>query len=199
VYIASRAIGSAQKFSLHESGDWRYQWVTEEQAERYTAGPDRLIEQWARPDVGPAGWTPGLSILVPAEDVCTLEGDDQAREGVEWIPEPPPGTIVGIHVVVANPNGGTVSLSRAAPLGAFALADDRAVIVIVSVRNADAALAASLEQQRARVRSAVARSQPLIVGPLRVGLITSDELGNRAVWDLAVVPLPAAEACGESG
>jgi len=40
VFVAARNVAGVQKISLHESGDWRCQWVGATNAERFTGSPD---------------------------------------------------------------------------------------------------------------------------------------------------------------
>ena len=42
VFVTARSIARVQKFSLHESGDFRHQWVTADAASRFTSSPDKL-------------------------------------------------------------------------------------------------------------------------------------------------------------
>lgn len=90
VYVAARVLAGTQKFSLHESGDWRNQWVTKEQAKRFTSTENRVMDQWPRPPAQPGGWTMGLTIWVPSDDLLDVTDDQQPLAGVSWIPEPPP-------------------------------------------------------------------------------------------------------------
>ena len=133
VFVAARVLAGTQKFSLHESGDWRNQWVTKEKAQRFTSKENRVLDQWPRPPARPGGWTTGLTIWVPSDDLLDITDDKQSLAGVDWIPEPPPDSAIGIHVVVAEPDRGFVTLRAAAPMDGFRLADGRVVLVVVSV------------------------------------------------------------------
>jgi hypothetical protein len=55
VFVAARVLAGTQKFSLHESGDWRNQWVTKEKAQRFTSQENRVLDQWPRPPAGLRG------------------------------------------------------------------------------------------------------------------------------------------------
>ena len=127
VYVAARVLAGTQKFSLHESGDWRNQWVTKEKAQRFTSQENRVLDQWPRPPAGLGGWTTGLTIWVPSVEVLDIADDKQPLAGVGWIPEPPPDSAFGIHVVVAEPDRGFVKLQAAVPMDGFRLADGRVV------------------------------------------------------------------------
>jgi hypothetical protein len=69
VYVSARTIAGVQKWSLHQSGDFRHQWVTADAASRFTSSPDKRIYSWQR---GPEqdGWiTGGLRICIPAGEL----------------------------------------------------------------------------------------------------------------------------------
>lgn len=76
VYLATRQSAGIFKISLHESGDWRLQWVGQERGDvTYTSLSDpepegRVLHQWTRPMAGPSGWTDALSIWVVDGDVA---------------------------------------------------------------------------------------------------------------------------------
>jgi hypothetical protein len=185
VYLAARSIAGVQKFSLHETGDWRHQWVTQEQAERFTGTPIRILDRWSRPREGPSGWAKGLSIWVPQSDVCDMSPDDQSAEGVTWLPEPPSGFAVGIHVVVARTDGGLVPVSGAFPVEAFTLANGEVVLVLVSRLELTDERQQWLDEQRARARAASSHVDVTDVNALRMTLFGYDDDGNRVLWDLA--------------
>lgn len=142
VYVAARVLAGTQKFRLHESGDWRNQWVTTERAHRFTGQENRVLDQWPRPPAGQGGWITGLTIWVPSDEVLDIEDDKQPLAGVGWIPEPPHDSAVGFHVVVAEPDRGFVTVQAAVPMDGFVLPDGRVVLVVVSVHRlaADARL-----------------------------------------------------------
>lgn len=54
VFVTARSIARVQKFSLHESGDFRHQWVTADAASRFTSSPDKLSKSLT---VGESGRT----------------------------------------------------------------------------------------------------------------------------------------------
>ncbi len=112
VYVAARVLAGVNKISLHESGDWRYQWVRPEPAERYAPGQGRLIGRWPRPPAVGAGWTRGLAIWVPEPDLVPIPDDTEDGQGVTWIPKPPRGKVATFQVVVAKPNLGIVQLQQ---------------------------------------------------------------------------------------
>ena len=185
VYVAARSIAGIQKFSLHESGDWRHQWVSPERAEQSTSGRDRVIDRWPRPPDGPGGWTKALSIWVPKEDVQEIEDDDQASDGVTWVPEPPAGFAAGIHVVVAKPDLEPVRVTGARPLGGFPLASGEVALVLIALSEVDDEQRQRLELFRAQALAMVPPEGLTAAKAPRVSLFGFVEQGNRVVWDLA--------------
>ena len=92
LYVAARVVAWIQKFSLHESGDWRHQWTPQADLERLVAdqegGSDRVLGRWQRPEPNGVGVRQGLSIWVPHGYINDLWGDEQGEDGVIWIPDP---------------------------------------------------------------------------------------------------------------
>ena len=86
VYIAGFGIGGIQKVSLHRSGDWRYQWTSEQAAKPGLSGKGRIIEQWTRPSEALPGWTEAFQIWIPNDELTTYAGipapTDQYYKGV---------------------------------------------------------------------------------------------------------------------
>jgi hypothetical protein len=185
VFVAARVLAGTQKFSLHESGDWRNQWVTKEQAQRFTSNENRVLDQWPRPPAGPEGWTTGLTIWVPSDDLLDIADDKQPLAGVGWIPEPPTDSALGIHVVVAVPDRGFVKLQAALPMDGFLLADGRVVLVVISVHRLADDARLWLNQQRIRAHAAAGSVMGGAVPGRRMALFGSDSEGNRLVWDLS--------------
>jgi hypothetical protein len=185
VYIAARSIAGVQKYSLHETGDWRHQWTTQEQAEKFTGQRDRMLDRWERPDGGPGGWTRGLAIWVPQPDILDIPQDDQSHEGVTWLPEPSPGFAIGIHVVVAKTDRGLVPVKGAVPVEAFTLANGEVVLVLVSRAELTDERRQWLDKERARARAASGHIDLTAVKAPRMTLFGYDDHGNRVLWDLA--------------
>jgi hypothetical protein len=185
VYVAARVLAGKLKFSLHESGDWRHQWVTTEKAQLFTGQNGRVIDQWPRPPAGPGGWTRGLTIWVPSDDLLDFQDDTQPLTGVDWIPEPPSGSAVGLHVVVAEPDRGFSELRAAMPIGGFVLADGRVVLVVVSVPPLEEGPRLWLDQRRIGVNEAARAVKSETMPGRRIALFGFDSDGNRLVWDLA--------------
>ena len=126
VYIANKNIAGTQKWSLHESGDWRYQWISRLDAWRYAQTDDRLIESWSPPpELGPTGWTSAFVIRVRHQDIVPIPGVSVPAD-VELIREPHENRAVAVFVVIARPDQGMLNLKGAVPLGGFTLMDGRA-------------------------------------------------------------------------
>src|SRR6266550_771493 len=92
IYVAARSVARVQKVSLHESGDWRVQWVDSSEAGRRMAEltGSRIQDQWRRPAETSPGWTKVLSIWIPDGEVVDMPNDYQTEEGVIWVPPPAP-------------------------------------------------------------------------------------------------------------
>jgi len=184
VYVAARALAGSIKFSLHESGDWRHQWVTKARAVEYQNTENRVLDQWVRPPRGAGGWTRGLTIWIPGDDVIDNRDPQRLHSGVEWLPAPPPGSAYGIHVVLAETNHGFVQVENAIAMPAFFLADGHVVLVGISVHQLDEGARSWLDEQRTRTKArSIAKGRP---DPgTRIAVFGRDHEGTRAVWDLA--------------
>jgi hypothetical protein len=93
VYLASRRAAGISKFSLHESGDWRQQWVREDPEHMVYAHighepvPDgRILNRWERPPANKVGWTHALSIWVPKR----MSRRSQVTRRRRWTPSGSP-------------------------------------------------------------------------------------------------------------
>jgi hypothetical protein len=82
LYIAQRDVAPYQKWSLHKTGDWLYQWVNSERAENRArelghAG-GRVLDRWSQPpEVPGTGWTSAFSINTRHEDLVAYDNDSQ--------------------------------------------------------------------------------------------------------------------------
>src|SRR5664279_4401308 len=50
VYVAARTIAGVQRFSLHQSGVWRYAWTASAAQDHVPEDQDRVIDRWQRGD-----------------------------------------------------------------------------------------------------------------------------------------------------
>ncbi len=186
VYIAARDLAGVYKISLHESGDWRYQWVRRELAERYAPGLGRIIGQWPRPPAFGAGWTRGLVIWVPEPDIVPIPDDAEDGSGVRWIAKPPPGKVATFQVVVAKPDLGVVKLQQTWVLGAFSLANRETCLVLGSYTDLMPQRERWLAEQRRRVWESAGHVDLSATPAARLTLFGWDEDETRGFWDLAV-------------
>jgi hypothetical protein len=186
VYIAIRTLAGTQKWSLHESGDWRHQWTREFADDQFPASTNRIIDQWQQPPaLGDSGWTKGLSIWVRHEDVVAFDGDDETGDKVTWLPVPPEGYAVGMHVVIASPDLGFTSTGGGVLIDAFSIADKRVVMVVRSLHKVTEQVNAELQSARQRALDALevdlteARAPRILIAGFGSG-------SERVVWDLSV-------------
>lgn len=133
VYLAYRAAGRYVKVSLHQSGDWRFQFISADIARAVGAADGtRLIQQWQRPPAD-EGWTIGPMIVVPEKDVVPLALDEPMGD-VIWFPPPTAGHGVWIHVFIIEPNISGKTFAAATPGGGFSLANGEVCLVIARYR-----------------------------------------------------------------
>lgn len=187
LYVAVRNIAGVQKYSFHESGDWRLQWTTPEVATRWTGDDDRRVDQWRRPDEDPKGWTVALTIWVPHGELGTIGGDDPLSKSTTFVPEARRGEVTAIRIVVAKAGGGIAELKRTVPIGGFTLANGEVVLILAARRPMTDEQAAWLDQHRERA---------LVVAAHAVGGATADNtrmalFGTAATLDRFVFDLNA--------
>lgn len=181
VYVAARNIVRVQKFSLHESGDYRYAWITREIAQEHTGEEQRIVDRWRRPDLDPSGWNLALSILVASEDVVAIPGPRETAD-VRWLPKPPPGRTRRILVMMVTPDLGGIPTTGAVVVEALALANGNAVIVLTDeIETPDAHLVAQANVRRETESLGVDLRQP----GMRMGMFGHGDDGVRFVWDTA--------------
>jgi len=203
VYVAARPIAGRQKCSLHETGDWRHQWIRIEDAEAFTGTRCRILDQWQRGAETADGITPALSIWVLAEDVTAVP-DDNLPRNVTWLPAPDPGLALGVHITLARPDQGFFP-SAAPPIGGFTLANGEVVLVFADIVPVPDEGSRWLDEMR-RVWTGRAHGH-FDVGEAkapRMALFCYDEKGHRVIHDLAVyqpqdappTPAPAPSTAG---
>jgi hypothetical protein len=156
VYIGVRAILGLQKWSLHETGDWRYQWISDEKAASVGKVQNRIIQLWQRPaELGESGWTRGLSIRVRHQDLVEVATPEKVPAETLWLPPPPEGHMLALHVVIARPGQGETTLPPGlCPVGGFTLVEGRAALLVVSVDPVT-------DQHNARIEAALAEARIL--------------------------------------
>jgi hypothetical protein len=189
VYVGVRAIVGYQKWSLHESGDWRFQWVNDERAAEYGASGNRVIDQWHRPaPVGETGWTRGLAIRVRHQDLVDVANPEKVPAETLWIPAPPEGHMVGLHVVIARPNEQPITLTNVKPAAGFALVGGLAMLLLASVdpltdendQTITDAIAQAIQLAHARGIDLASAVAP------RAAIGGNNSDGERFVWDVAI-------------
>jgi hypothetical protein len=114
-----------------------------------------------------------------------IANDGRRERDVVWLPERHDGAMAYIHVVVAHPNQGIAE--GLLPVGAFRLADGRAVIVGVAWRAHTPDEQEALDELRRQAHSRMPADQPLPDNRsgLRMSVLGYDEQGHRIVCDMA--------------
>jgi len=188
VYVAARVLARDMKFSLHESGDWRHQWVGEMDKRIGNAGNKRgrVIDSWNRPPEPPHGWTRGLSIWVPLEDVVDAPEDRQREEGVAWVALPDDGSAVVFHILIASSLRAMAEFRDAVVIGGFTLANGEAAIVFAALGHQSQMEREWLTEQRKLIRQSISGMDNGNGGVPRALVFDSDQDGHRVVWDIAV-------------
>ncbi|MGY2148840.1 hypothetical protein ACW9HM_05120 [Nocardia gipuzkoensis] len=187
VYIAARNTMQIQKWSLHESGDWRYQWCTHSAAQDFAGTAERILDRWERPDeIAATGWTKGFSIFVRYEDVVDIP-DHDGGAGVSWLPTPSEGHQIGMHLVIARPDRGFVGLGEMGLhlVDGFAMANNHVVLLLANELPIDEQANEALNAEVRRALSLMRADVPWSPG-LRMMLYGGDQVGGRRVHDIAL-------------
>jgi hypothetical protein len=183
VYVAARKMAQVQKFSLHESGRWRYAF-TEQGASHLPEGTDRAIDKWTAKEAD-EGFLAALAIEIRAQDVIEFP-DDMKADDVHWIEPPPEGHYVSIRLSFLTPDAGVYHPLGGNPIEAIGLADNRALIVAYQVEPILALRWDNMEAARRRVLDGLRFSQ--VMPGQRLAVFSNDENGIRYVFDTAVHP-----------
>lgn len=141
VYLAIRAVAKEWKFSLHESGVWRY---AETAAYTGVSGPspqlsphlnpdDRVISRWVRPETDNK-WVHGMTIRIPFGYLNDFPYP-KSLAGVQWLPEPQPGEWVVISVGICYGQLAPFVGRRFKYLGGLALADGGAAVAAAVIEK----------------------------------------------------------------
>ncbi len=157
IYAAIRTVAREWKFSLHESGVWRY---AEHESYTGVAGPsplldpdDRVIHRWERPQ-SDRGWIHGMTIRVPHGYLNDFQYP-MSLKGVQWVSEPEPGQCVVISMGISyGQRLPFVGAGAYACLGALALGDGGAAVIVSYQEPVDQA---QQEMLREAVNDAPAR------------------------------------------
>ncbi|MDO8107220.1 hypothetical protein Q6348_08435 [Isoptericola sp. b441] len=188
VYMTARGLGSGMKFSLHESGEWRFAFLSDDLAEQHTGSRRRLVDQWDRPE-GSSGWARAVEIRTLHGHLADVD-DAIAPEEVTWLPEAQPGRFAVMHVAVVKPNEGVLN-ARAVPVAGLGLGTGEAVVVLYSTHEFTEAHRANLAENLRRypfpASAADAVAAAAASGQARLAVEGSDDAsGVRVVWDLRV-------------
>ncbi len=201
VYVATRRSAGTFKVSLHESGDWRIQWVGSDHGDvtfwsRETEpNYGRIMHRWSRPAHGKSGWTEALSLWVPWIDVSDIPGDREPGHDAQWLKPPPAGCATEFRIMLVEPGRGPYELTRAlrgrglglALVSGFRLAGGEVVLLFAATVALHKRLVAQLESTR---QEALSRTTSLFdlsaeSGP-RTAVISVDSDGHRNIWDLTL-------------
>lgn len=184
VYMAARTMAHIQKFSLHQSGIWQYGFTSEfMKSPAGSSVEERITNRWQRPAPDPLVRAP--SIRVRAEDVTPAQ-DPTSERGVTWIPAPPPGSGSSIQAVFL-PRGQVLELVNSRPVGALALANGEALVVVSSTEILTTAALSHIERLREQAEALLPPEVLALRGTpgYRAGYIGRDAWGGRYLWDAA--------------
>jgi hypothetical protein len=191
IYIACRDIASVQKWSLHETGDWRHQWETRQYAMHVSRSEDRVIDRWGQPaEQDDTGWTIGFFIAVRLEDLVDYGDGDELPDSIIWLPPPPSDRVLMIHVVIARADRLDSQVAGVQPFYAFSLENGQVVILTVCLpprEDAEDEEIRSMFEQVTR-HAAAAEKLKRNRAPRATATAVDPETGGRGVWDLAVPP-----------
>lgn len=109
VYVQPISIESFAKVSLHESGDWRLQLLSDKLSHpnlHFVRIPDpssRILDKWERPTQYTEGWTEALAILIPSEDVVPVPADHHKPTDVNrWVQRAPRGEMTEFRISLVS-------------------------------------------------------------------------------------------------
>jgi hypothetical protein len=201
VYIAARQSAGILKVSLHESGDWRLQWVGDDHGDVSFTTRDgdesqgRVIDRWSRPPAGATGWTDALSIWVPTRDVSEIPGDAEPGHDAQWVEPAGPEAATEFRLVLVEPGQGPFELTAAlqgpdaglALVNGFRLAGGEAVLLFAATKRLNNDLRQSLVRARQEQQAQIPSDFNLAPesGP-RLAAVAVDDDGYRNIWDLTL-------------
>jgi hypothetical protein len=201
VYLATRQSAGIFKISLHESGDWRLQWVRDDHGDVTFTTRDgdepqgRIIDRWPRPSAGATGWTDALSIWVPTLDVSEIPGDAEPGHDAQWVEPAGPEAATEFRLVLVEPGRGPFELTAAlqgpdaglALVDGFWLGGGEAVLLFAATKRLNDDLRGSLARARQEQRAQIPPEFTLAPesGP-RLAAVAVDDDGYRNIWDLTL-------------
>lgn len=200
VYIASRHSAGVFKVSLHESGDWRLQWVRPDNSAFFHGEPSgpsgRILDKWTRtPSRG--GWTDALSVWTPGDELVDTLHDSERWDDVQWLEGPASGRVLELRLVLLQPSA-TYSLNGLlandddvmALVNGFVLPNDEVVVVLARTTDMNPTQVEGIARHHA-ADHALPASFDLdpSTGPRQL-VISIDDDGYRNLWDLALPARP---------
>ena len=204
VYVASRRSAGIVKVSLHETGDWRMQWVSAKPdygTASYSSysgdydGSGRVLEQWRRPAAHIPGWTDAMSIWVPGADVSEMPGDDEPGDGTQWVSNPGQDRVVEFRLKLVQPRKHALNLTTAMVdehsvvsfINGFRLVSGEVLLVFAVDGPLDGPRREKVNRIRARERRNVSAYFDLSpASGLKAAVIDVDSDGYRSIWDLSL-------------
>lgn len=194
VYIAAREAASVQKFSLHESGRWRYAYTEQAVGKHLPDDMDRAIDKWDRREFDEAGRLPAIAIEARAKDLCVVPNDD-APNTVRWIAPEPEGSYTSVRISIIKPDTGFRFPIGGRLIDGIRLANDWFVLIVAATETGHEEKWAGLEEIRDRVVAANPQIRE-VEAPRLVIFGNHNETGIRMVYDMT---LPAAEVHTNDG
>jgi hypothetical protein len=196
IYVVVRAVRTEWKFSLHESGVWRYA-----EAEGFSGAvgespllkqDDRVLYRWSRPTSDEA-WIHGFTIQVPDGYLGNYEEDDEADK-VTWLPAPSVGHFISVSLGICY--GGATSLhppDSVQFIGGLELGEDGAIVLVSTEYSLDAGTVSFLADKVAwpAAERLAAESRANVAGRTAAArtLLIDEEHPTPLVWDLYAGPI----------
>jgi hypothetical protein len=154
-YVAVRALGGVCKVSLHGSGDWRFghtkDYVDRKRMEGLherdvvirkpgvsdlSALPERLMDQWQRPQPNTAGLTDAIRLIVPALSCTRLPWPSTRSKPIQYVAVP--RAMMLTFAVVLGPRDHPLGSPRvryvpSCTVGSLSLGADQTLWVVAAV------------------------------------------------------------------
>jgi hypothetical protein len=206
VYIEMQCLAQYMKWSLHESGIYRYAWIKSEKAKEKAAEfghtGDRLIRRSPQPDeIRGYGLNRGLEVRVRQQDLVGVAEPESVPADAYWIPAPPVGYAVCWDVFVARAKQSRViDIPGFRPFAGMSLVEDRAVLLYHELQPIDDQHNEIIGPLRAHAIDAALQASndlgaagvDLTKEGLRIVVGGTNDDDDEIVYDLAVIPNPGA-------
>ena len=203
IYVKPISLESFSKISLHESGDWRHQVVSDKLSHpslHFVRMPDpssRILEQWERPDQYTEGWTEAVAILIPSEDVVPVPADHHKPTDVDrWVLRAPPGEMTEFRIDLVSEGAPALVFGwqdwRTNPLsiiGAYRTCGGQTVLVTHHRTRMTDSQTEAIERLRVEMSSTLSLdfNTAAHTGPRMIGAATDPD-GCHLYLDLAIHP-----------